>query len=251
MRRVGAMTWEEMNWLFPDFEDTDLLYHGADPDNLISIFQRGLIAGYGPRDQHQTIYDTHARHRPDNIPDWVDPRRCIFGYINRPRQGACHRIGDGKVVQADLGITAIPAIIERTWVCCAQFSDWVYCPREAGYLDTDARTRYYQSVVEPACSGAYWRTSLSFAENLSIRHDQLLHMQGYQELLICLDVIMPIQLSLQAFRVKRDKEIREVVRQECPDLFAEAEHKLRHQQSISDEMQAVISYVVTFNSASI
>ncbi|MBI1930842.1 hypothetical protein HYR99_42165 [Candidatus Poribacteria bacterium] len=243
MRQVGIMKWNAMNWLFPDFEDTALLYHGTAPDNLLSIFRHGLIPGYDPdpEEQHHTIYESHVRHRPAHIPNWVDPRYCIFGYLNRSRQGGHSGIIEGTVIQAHLGIDAIPAITERTWVCCSQFSDWVYCPREAGYFDTDARTKYYRTVIEPVCSGAYWQTSLSFAENLAIRHDQLLRMQNSEELLICTD-IAPTHLSLQVFRVKGANGIREIVRLDCPAIFEEAEHKLRHYQPIADELQAIVDY---------
>ena len=75
----GVMSWEEMNWLLPDFDETGLIYHGSQPENLISIFQNGLIPRYkSPRDGAETIYNAHYRHRPKSIPDWVDPRQCIF-----------------------------------------------------------------------------------------------------------------------------------------------------------------------------
>ena len=41
----GVMSWEEMNWLLPDFDETGLIYHGSQPENLVSIFQNGLIPG--------------------------------------------------------------------------------------------------------------------------------------------------------------------------------------------------------------
>ena len=42
----GVMSWEEMNWLLPDFEETGLIYHGSQPGNLVSIFRNGLVHGY-------------------------------------------------------------------------------------------------------------------------------------------------------------------------------------------------------------
>ena len=85
----GEMNWEDMNWLFTDFTDTGLIYHGTRPENLPGIFADGLVPGKitDPTERHETIYEAHYRHRPDWIPRWVDPRHCIFGYTNRRRQG--------------------------------------------------------------------------------------------------------------------------------------------------------------------
>ena len=74
MRKIGIMTWEEMDWMFPDFEETGLIYHYTRVENLASIFQTGLISRYTKGDDYQTIYEAHYCHRPDHIPDWVNPR---------------------------------------------------------------------------------------------------------------------------------------------------------------------------------
>ena len=240
----GVMSWEEMNWLFPDFEETGLIYHGTQPDNLVAIFQTGLIPRIkvDPTEKHETIYEAHYRHRPDHIPDWVDPRKCLFGYMNRKRQGGFESISDGKVNRVSLGIRAEDRITERTWVACTQFSDLVYCPEETGYFDTDERREYFRNILEPASSEAYWKTSLSFAENLKVRLDHLLPMQAHLELLVCLMEIRPEILTLQAFRVKGTAGLREVLRKECLDVFQEVEDKLRDGRRISSELQAITEY---------
>ena len=141
----GVMSWEEMNWLLPDFDETGLIYHGTDTENLVSIFQRGLIPRFkeDPTELHHTIYEAHYRHRPDFIPDWVDPRKCIFGYMNRARQGGSDGIVDGKVKGATIGIEATDHVRSWTWTACAQFSDMVYCPEEGG---TSIRRREKSSL---------------------------------------------------------------------------------------------------------
>ncbi len=242
MRRIGIMEWEQMNWLFPDFEDTNLLYHGANPEALPSIYQEGLVAGHtqDPEDQHHTIYDAHVRHRPPSIPDWVDPRRCIFGYLNRRRHGSTTPLPGGTVTQVFLGIRATKDITDRTWVCCNQFSDWVYCPSEAGYLDSVERRRYYETVIEPTCSGAYWQTSLSFDVNREIRHDQLLMNQGYLELLICVERVPPEQLSVEGIRIKGEADVHEVVRSDFPPQFQIIESRLQDKRSVRDELMGMV-----------
>ena len=83
------MSREEMNWLLPRFEETGLIYHGSQAENLVSIFRNGLAHGHnGPADGHETIYNSHYRHRPRSIPRWVDPRMCTYGYMDRARQEA-------------------------------------------------------------------------------------------------------------------------------------------------------------------
>ncbi len=240
----GVMSWEEMNWLLPDFEETGLIYHGSQPGNLLSIFQTGIIPRFkvDPTEKHETIYDAHYRHRPDFIPDWVDPRKCTFGYMNRTRQGGFDGIAEGKVNGVTIGISAEDHITERTWVACARFSDMVYCPKEAGYFDTRERGEYFKSILEPTSSEAYWKTSLSFAENLKIRLDHLLPMQADLELLICLEKIRSDLLTLRAFRIKGANGVREILPKDCPDIFHQAEENLRNHQDISDELEAITEY---------
>ena len=38
----GLISWEEMGWLFPDFRDTGLIYHGTRFEHLPGIFREGL-----------------------------------------------------------------------------------------------------------------------------------------------------------------------------------------------------------------
>ena len=238
----GVMSWEEMNWLLPDFDETGLIYHGCQPENLLSIFQNGLIPQFkAPKDGAETIYNAHRRHRPESIPDWVDPRKCIFGYMNRARQGGFDGIVDGGVNMATIGIETADHITERTWTASFQFSDLVYCPEEAGYFDTEERRAFFENRVEPVSCEAYWKTSLSFDDNLKIRWDHLLTMQKYHELLICTE-IGPELLSLQGFRVKGRNGIREVLRSDLPEVFLKAEEKLRNNAEIVQELKAVTEF---------
>ena len=74
----------------------------------------GLIPQYNsPRDRHETIYNAHYRYRPKSIPDWVDPRKCIFGYMNRARQGGSDGIVDGKVSGVTIGIEVADHVRRR------------------------------------------------------------------------------------------------------------------------------------------
>lgn len=247
MRQVGIMKWEEMNWLFPDFEETELLYHGADPDALDSIMSEGLVAGYSPDpdDCHETIYEAHSRPRPPEIPDWVNPAKCIFGYMNRSRQGGSHKVPGGQIVQVDLAFPATETIRERTWVCSAQFSDWVYCPQEAGYYDTVERRRFFEDVVEPVCSNAYWRTSLSFNANLKVRHDNLLINQAHIELLICVDRIAPTSLSIEGVRVKGPTRTREATSKDFAGQFANLNERLFDSTKRSEALRQIEQRMTT------
>ena len=239
----GVMSWEEMNWLLPDFDETGLIYHGSRSENLVSIFQRGLIPRFkeDPTEQHHIIYEAHYRHRPNFIPNWVDPRKCIFGYMNKARQGGSDGIVDGKVSNAIIGIETADHVIERTWTACFQFSDMVNGPEEAGYFDTPERKAFFKDRMEPIACEAYWKTSLSFAENLKIRLDHLLPMQEYHELLICSE-IAPESLSLQGFRVQGSNGRREVLRSDLPEVFLNAEEKLRNNVEIVQELKEVAEF---------
>ncbi len=238
----GVMSWEEMNWLLPDFEETGLIYHGSRPEKLVSIFHNGLIPQYNsPRDRHETIYNAHYRYRPKSIPDWVDPRKCIFGYMNRARQGGSDGIVDGQVSGVTIGIEVVDHVRRRTWTACTQFSDLVYCPEEAGYLDSKERGVFFKERMEPVACEAYWKTSLSFVGNLKIRLDHLLPMQGHHELLICSE-IDPELLSLQGFRVRGRNGKREVLRSDLREVFLNAEEKLRNNVGIVQELKAVTEF---------
>ena len=114
--------------------------------------------------------------------------------------------------------------------------------KEAGYFDNPERREYFQETLEPACSEAYWRTSLGFEEHLRVRIDQLLPMQAHLELLICLDHIPSELLSIQAFRLKAGRSIREVVRSEIPGIFEEIEDLFREGSDPEHCLDEVISY---------
>ena len=77
----GVMSWEEMNWLLPDFDETGLIYHGSRSENLVSIFQRGLIPRFkeDPTEQHHIIYEAHYSHRPIDlcISNGIAPHSCF------------------------------------------------------------------------------------------------------------------------------------------------------------------------------
>ena len=106
----GVMSWEEMNWLLPDFEETGLIYHGSQPGNLVSIFRNGLVHGYnGPADGHETIYNAHYRHRPRFIPGWVDPRMC--NALRAPLSDPVH----------------VRTTSRSAWTICSRCRDTVSC----------------------------------------------------------------------------------------------------------------------------
>ncbi len=185
-----------------------------------SIFSKGLLVGFDPdpEDQHLTIYESLLRHRPSSVPDWVNPMQCIFAYINKNRYGLQTPITDGSVNGIALGIRADSMLQDRSWMGITKFSDWVYCPREAGYFDTAERQTFFRQVLEPACTGVYWKTSMSFKENLSIRHDHILYTQGHCEVLVCTNVPSS-HLSLEALRIKGKEGMRESNEERTPPGF--------------------------------
>ena len=95
--------------------------------------------------------------------------------------------------------------------------------------------------MEPVACEAYWKTSLSFVDNLKIRLDHLLPMQEYHELLIC-SAIDPELLSLQGFRVQGKNGRREVLRNDLPEVFLNAEEKLRNNEEIVQELNTVTEF---------
>ena len=161
--------------------------------------------------------------------------------MNRARQGRFDGIVDGRVNGVTIGIEATARVRNRTWTACFLFSDMVYCPEEEGYFDTQERKTFFKDKIEPISCEAYWKTSLSFDENLKIRWDHLLTMQEYHELLICTE-IDPELLSLQGFRVRGTNGIREVLRSDLREMFLNAEEKLRNNAEIVQELKAVTEF---------
>jgi hypothetical protein len=235
------LSWEEMEWLFPDFEETGVIYHDTAVSNLAGIFVDGLMPGVArdPEDRHETIYGTLREHRPDHIPDWVDHGRCIFAYMNRRRFSGSACPG-ATPVRAVVGSRVDARIAGRTWVGSTSFSDHVYCPEEAGWLDTEARAAYFRDVLAPESARAYWYCSLSFEANLHVRFDHLLPNQGKTELLVCVDRVPPGLLSLEAVRVRGEAgEEAAVLKPQCPHLFAEAEACLREGRDGAQHLAAI------------
>ena len=161
--------------------------------------------------------------------------------MNRVRQGGSEGIVDAKVNGVTIGIEADDQVRSRTWAACLRFSDLVSCPEEAGYLDSKERGAFFKERMEPVACEAYWRTSLSFEDNLEIRLDHLFTMQGYHELLICC-AIRPELLSLQGFRVRGRNGVREVLRSDLPGVFGNAEDKLRNTVGIARELEEIAEF---------
>ena len=158
----GIMSWEEMDWMFPDYEDTGLVYHSTKIDNLVGVFSSGLIPG-NDNSEYGTIYDSLYRYRPDHVPNWVDPRKCVFCWMNMKR---FRYRASGSVV---LGIRMDPKIVQRTWIGIITFSNWIYGPKEAGYFDTEELSDYYRNIVEPVCAEAYWK--MTYEEPVVTSHE--------------------------------------------------------------------------------
>ena len=236
----GMLSWDEMNWLFADFAETGLIYHGTRVGKLQAIFRDGLIARGepDPEDRHDTIYDALVEFRPSHIPEWVDLRHCIFAMLNRLREEA-RTVTDPVPVSVVLSFAADEAIASRTWVGNTAFSDWLYCPEEAGWLDTPARAAYYRNAIKPNCGRLYWQACLRFEDNLMIRADELLTTREKSELLVCIDRIPPERLSLQALRVKGDEGAATLPRREAPDLFGAAEAALRSGGDAQTELAVI------------
>ena len=121
------------------------------------------------------------------------------------------------------------------------FQIWCTVQRKEGYFDTQERKTFFAEKIEPISCEAYWKTSLSFDENLKIRWDHLLKMQEYHELLICME-IDPELLSLQGFRVRGTNGIREVLRSDLLEVFLNAEEKLRNNAEIVQELKEVTEF---------
>ena len=235
-----------MRWMYPDFEETGLLYHWTDPVRLPSIFTNGLRANHpdhvNPEENYSRIYEVMWKHRPDDVPDWVDPRHCVFAVMNHRRPDD-EKAPGGKPVVAHVGISVTDEIARRSWVAHTAFADWVYHPEAAGYFDTPERTAFYNDFVEPTCARAYWRTSLSFERNLVVRHDHLQWQVGYVEVLICMDPVPPERLSLESVGVVGQERRACVLRSQCADEFARAEARLRRGEEPTEELDRIADCV--------
>ncbi len=150
--------------LFQDYNETKRVYHIASINDLDEILKKGIDfddkATY--RTKYYAFHEFINQHRNEKIPSWVDRRKAIFASMNyrsRPR------FYSHTVI---LSVTIKP---ERCWVANENKANQVYEPFIMKDAEPFKEAQCYLKARGSELLKEYWRTSLSFEDNLIKRRD--------------------------------------------------------------------------------
>ncbi len=150
--------------LFPDYKETKRVYHIASITDLEGILNKGIA--FDDKATYETKYyafhNLINQHRNETIPAWVDRSKAIFASMNYRSRPKFH---SHTVV---LSVAIKP---ERCWVANENKANQLYEPFIMSRAEPFKAAQHYLKDRGSKLLEKYWRTSLSFEENLLQRRD--------------------------------------------------------------------------------
>lgn len=149
---------------FEDYLKTQKVYHIASINDLKKILEEGI-----KYDDKVTYEDKYCNFhcfidslKPDYIPAWVKRQRAIFATMNYRLDPNFH---SHTVVMA---LTIDPS---KCWIANESRANQIYEPFILQEVESLKGAKNYIDQEGKALIEEYWKTSLSFEENLSKRMD--------------------------------------------------------------------------------
>ena len=162
--------------LFPDYEKSGVIYHIVSITDLEKTLTEGI--SYDDKATYKTKY--YGFHhlidgeKPEYIPDWVNRSKTIFASMNFHRLHKFH---------SHSAILAVKINEERCWIANENFANQLYEPFILQNIKQFSNCWNYLQTEGRELLSEYWKTSLSFSDNLSRRVDRI---RGYDaEVLVC------------------------------------------------------------------
>jgi len=118
-------------------------------------------------------------YKPEGIPVWVERKKAIFASMS---------FKDGHSWHSHSAILRLRISQDRCWVCNENLANFIYEPFILQSLEYFEGTREYMRLYGQAFVGKYWSSSLSYKENLQIRHDIK---EGYDAEILIMHPIPP------------------------------------------------------------
>jgi hypothetical protein len=150
---------------FPDYSQTGAVYHVINLNDLVRVNEQGIK--YDRRAAYHDRYeDFHAylnEYRTGEIPHWVDRTKAIFASMN---------FDDGHAFHSHSMLLAFEADPSRCWVANENRANEVYEPYVLQNIEEFRGAKEYLKRIGRAVIREYWKTSLSFTDNLVQRRDR-------------------------------------------------------------------------------
>ncbi len=173
--------------IFPDFEETGVVYHVVNINDLQRTLENGIC--YDDKYTYQIKYNRFHhfidQHKLENIPDWVIRSKAIFASINYPESHKFH---------SHAAVVAVRINPERCWVANENCANQIYEPYILQNVEGFHRCIHYLQSEGKLLLKKYWETSLSFTDNIEYRMDKK---EGYDAEVLIQHSIMPEDIEVK------------------------------------------------------
>lgn len=159
----------ESKMLFPDYNQTTVVYHVAPITDFKKIINEGIK--YDDKKTYKSKYLSFHKHidslKSEAVPSWVIREKAIFASMN---------FSKGHCWHSHSVIMALRIDPEKCWIANENLANKIYEPFILkGIPGYEAAGKYLRDEGTKLIN-KYWHTSLSFLDNLKARKDKI---KGY------------------------------------------------------------------------
>lgn len=174
--------------LFEDYNKTHKIYHIISMYDLQSTLQKGI--SYNDKVTYNTKYKGfHSlieKEKTKNIPDWVKRKKAIFASMNYDSSFVFH---------ANNIILSLSIDPEQCWIANEDLANQIYAPFFMKDIeDYKNEAHIYLEGKGKTLLQTYWKTSLSFKDNLRHRCDLK---EGYNAEVMIFHNISPEDIQIE------------------------------------------------------
>ncbi len=172
--------------LFPDYEQTGVVYHVAPITDLDKILLEGI--SYNDKNTYKSKYLNFHKYidscRPKNVPNWVIREKAIYASLNFAISHCWH----SHTVIMSLQINP-----DKCWIANENLANEIYEPFILKDIEGYEHAHNYLETVGEDTLELYWKTSLSFNDNLKKRKDII---EGYDAEVLIFHKVLPKDIKL-------------------------------------------------------
>lgn len=149
--------------LFPDYNETKVVYHVASITELKKILKEGIK--YNSKDTYKSKYYGFHKYldyyKPNNIPNWVVREKAIFASLNFDENHTWH---SHSVI---LGIKINP---NRCWYANENYANEIYEPFILKDIEDFKCAKIFLRTYGKELVKRYWESSMDFFEGLKFEN---------------------------------------------------------------------------------
>ncbi|HWQ30935.1 MAG TPA: hypothetical protein VN549_08085 [Negativicutes bacterium] len=171
--------------MFIESAEPGYAYHVVNINDLQKTLTEGII--FDDKKTYESKYvDFHNyfdRFKPESIPKWVQRKHAIFASL---------RFREGHSWHSHSALLKIKLETRRCWVCNENLANFIYEPFVLQSIEGFGTISEYMDVNGETIVGEYWRSSLSYEDNLIRRFDSK---KGYDAEILVMHPIPPENLE--------------------------------------------------------